>query len=87
MSKLEPLLPGHYYHIYNRGNNGETLFREDRNYRYFLQLYAKHIAPVAETYAYCLMPNHFHFLVQVREMPARASGFSEKSDVWLVDRA
>ena len=30
-----------YYHIYNRGNNRENLFREDRNYRHFLQLYAK----------------------------------------------
>ena len=41
------------YHIYNRGNNGENLFREERNYRYFLQLYAKHVTPVVDTFAYC----------------------------------
>jgi putative transposase len=60
------LQPDQYYHIYNRGNNGETLFREQRNYPYFLRLYAKYIEPVAETYAYCLLKNHFHFLVRIK---------------------
>jgi putative transposase len=67
MSSPEPLLPEQYYHIYNRGINGEPLFREERNYRYFLQLWAKYIEPVAATYAYCLLSNHFHFLVRTRE--------------------
>jgi putative transposase len=60
----EPLAYGRYYHIYNRGNNGENLFVEPRNYPYFLQQYAKHIRPVAATYAYCLLPNHFHLLIR-----------------------
>lgn len=67
MSSIKPLQAGRYYHLYNRGNNGETLFVEARNYRYFLKLYAKYADPVVETFAYCLMPNHFHFLVRVRE--------------------
>ena len=58
---IAPLQYGRYYHIYNRGNNGESLFVQQRNFPYFLQLYAKHIQPVAETFAYCLLPNHFHF--------------------------
>jgi putative transposase len=53
--------------IYNRGNNGEILFREERNYPYFLKLYAKYIEPVAATYAYCLMSNHFHLLVRIKD--------------------
>lgn len=61
---VEPLHYGCYYHIYNRGNNRENLFVERRNYPYFLKLYAKHIQPVAETYAYCLLPNHFHFAIR-----------------------
>jgi REP element-mobilizing transposase RayT len=60
----EPLQYGCYYHIYNRGNNRENLFVERRNYPYFLKLYAKYIQPVAETYAYCLLPNHFHFAIR-----------------------
>ncbi len=62
-----PLRLGQYYHVYNRGNNRANLFVEDRNYRYFLQLYSKHIGPVAETYAYCLLRNHFHFLVRIKD--------------------
>ncbi len=67
MSKPTPLEFGATYHIYNRGNNGVNLFHETRNYAYFLKLYTKHIAPIAETYAYCLLRNHFHLLVRIRE--------------------
>ncbi|HSF81052.1 MAG TPA: transposase [Anaerolineales bacterium] len=62
-----PLHFGRYYHIYNRGNNRENIFIEERNYQYFLRLWEKYIEPVAETYAYCLMRNHFHFLVRIKD--------------------
>ncbi len=62
----EPLACGVFYHIYNRGINGEDLFKEERNYAFFLQKYAHFIQPVAETFAYCLMKNHFHLLVKTR---------------------
>ena len=55
-----------YYHIFNRGNNGETIFRQERNYHFFLKLYTKHLNAVVDTFAYCLLPNHFHFLVRVK---------------------
>lgn len=54
------------YHIWNRGVNHSTIFNNDDNYRYFLKLYIHHIEPVAEAYAYCLLPNHFHFLIHTR---------------------
>lgn len=66
MSKPAPLEHGKYYHIYNRGNNRENVFIEERNYAHFLKLYAHHIEPVAETFAYCLLKNHFHFLVRIK---------------------
>lgn len=62
-----PLEFGQYYHIYHRGNNGNDVFLEDENYPYFLKLYAKYVEPIADTYAWCLMKNHFHFLVRIRE--------------------
>lgn len=62
----EAIVPGGIYHIYNRGNNRENLFREERNYPYFLQLMEKHLAPIAEIYAYCLMKNHYHLLIRLR---------------------
>jgi putative transposase len=61
-----PLYPGGYYHVFNRGNNGENVFLEKRNYPYFLSLYTKYIEPIAETYAYCLLRNHFHLLVRIK---------------------
>ena len=73
MSTNTPLLPGLYYHIYNRGNNGTDIFFEERNYRYFLKLYERYIQPIAETFAYCLLPNHFHFLVRIRTDEERTS--------------
>jgi putative transposase len=61
-----PLSPGGYYHIFNRGNNGENVFLEKRNYPYFLSLYTKYIEPIAETFAFCLLRNHFHLLVRIK---------------------
>jgi putative transposase len=60
----EPLQFGQYYHIYNRGNNRENLFVKPRNYPYFLRLYARYIQPIAQTFAYCLLINHFHFFIR-----------------------
>ena len=67
MEKREPILYGNYYHIYNRGNNSIDIFFEAENYYYFLKLYAKYIEPIAETYAWCLLKNHFHLLVRIKD--------------------
>jgi REP element-mobilizing transposase RayT len=67
MQKAEPLQPGAFYHIYNAGVGECDLFRETKDYEYFLRLYEKYIEPIAETYAWCLMKNHFHLLVRIKE--------------------
>ncbi len=66
MQTSTPLEYGYYYHIYNRGINRQNIFFEERNYHYFLKLYVKYVVPVADTYAYCLLRNHFHFLVRIK---------------------
>ena len=66
MTNPTPLRHGRVYHIYNRGVNRENIFLEKRNYLHFLKLYAQHITPIAYTYAYCLLRNHFHLMVQVK---------------------
>ncbi len=65
---IQPLKHGKYYHIYNRGINSDILFKEKSNYQHFLNLYDEHVNPIAETYAWCLMKNHFHFLVRIKEI-------------------
>jgi len=64
-----------YYHIYNHANGDENLFREQKNYEYFLQKYIQHISPIAETVAWCLMPNHFHLLVKIKSEEEIVSAF------------
>ena len=81
MQKVEKLFPGFFYHIYNRGNNRENIFFEEKNYHYFLELWVKYVMPIAETYAYCLMKNHFHFLVRIRET-IKTSEVSKTSEVY-----
>ena len=56
-----------FYHIYNHANGNENLFMTADNYDFFLKRFGHFIIPVADTYAYCLMPNHFHFLIRTKE--------------------
>lgn len=62
-----PLEKGKFYHIYNRGINGCNLFYNKGNYEFFLHRYSEYLSPYVDTYAICLLPNHFHLLVQVKD--------------------
>ncbi len=59
-----PLYKDHLYHVYNRGNGKERIFFEERNYFYFIKQYEKYLFELLDTFAYCLLPNHFHLLVR-----------------------
>ncbi|HEX9386309.1 MAG TPA: hypothetical protein VF918_08315 [Anaerolineales bacterium] len=63
---IPPFTYGTFYYLYNRGNNRENIFFQERNYAYFLELWWKHINPIAETWAYCLLRNHFHVVVYIK---------------------
>ena len=58
---------GHIYHIYNQGNNRQKIFFNRENYFFFLGKMKEYIMPYADIMAWCLMPNHFHWMVYVRE--------------------
>lgn len=64
--KRIPFQPEIFYHIYNHSVGNDLLFLEEKNYGYFLNLYTKHIASIAHTFAFCLMPNHFHFVIKIK---------------------
>ena len=71
MSKADlslPLLPNHYYHIFNRGNEKRNIFFVYKNYQYFLKRYADYTSAYLDTYSYCLLDNHFHMLIKINEL-------------------
>src|SRR5262249_7156443 len=59
---------GYCYHVLNRGNARATIFHKDGDYFAFVNLLreAGERVPV-RVLAYCLMPNHFHFVLWPRE--------------------
>ncbi|KAF2329607.1 transposase [Flavobacterium ginsenosidimutans] len=69
---------GQYYHVYNRGNNIENIFIEERNYNYFLEKLKKYILPIADVYAYCLLKNHFHIVLRIKDKINLPEKFKEK---------
>ncbi len=65
--RLLEFLPGGNYHLYNRGVNRERIFFDDCNYLYFLSKVEMYLVPILDVIAYCLMPNHYHLLIRVKE--------------------
>ena len=69
---------GCYYHIFNRGNNKQAIFLDSMDYMALLKrlkivlgLYIDtqlRVHPLPKNsfsvISYCLMPNHFHFLIR-----------------------
>ncbi len=58
------LIENQIFHVYNRGNDRQRIFFKEENYLYFLKKIRTHLLPTCEFLAYCLMPNHFHFLIK-----------------------
>lgn len=81
MPRLERgLVNGFIYHVINRGNSGQQIFHDDKEYGIFIELMAeaKKMYDV-KLLAYCLMPNHFHLLLQ----PGKAEDLSKWMQ-WLM---
>ena len=73
-------LPGQYYHLYNRGNNRQKIFFERENYLFFLRRFRHYLVTnTLDVNAYCLMPNHYHFLVHLRK-----EDFSQKMQAFTL---
>ena len=58
---------GNYYHVFNQGNARENIFKRPENYRYFMEKLRNRMDEHWDLYCWCLMPNHYHFLVRIKE--------------------
>ena len=83
-----PLRPGSYYHIFNRDNSHDNIFYESEDDYHFLRLYEKYIRPIANTFAWCLLKNHFLFLVYINansEIDTKSLKFSTVEKLKVVN--
>lgn len=67
MKYFIPLESNNKYHIFNQAVGNEKLFRNDDNYTYFLKKFNEYITPIVKTFSYVLIPNHFHFLIEIND--------------------
>jgi len=72
-----PFETSYYYHFYNRGNNKEKIFFAEENYKYFLKLVEKYLLQISDIYSYCLLPNHFHFVLRIKDYEDLSEGIKE----------
>ena len=72
-----PLEPEKHYHIYNKGINGCKIFYKLDNYHYFIKKLKEYLNDYIEFYAYCLLPNHFHFLIRVKDLTRDATSLRD----------
>jgi putative transposase len=56
---------GQIYHVFNRSNDSKLVFPERNNYLYFLSKINEFVRPHVEILAWCLMPTHFHLMIEV----------------------
>lgn len=81
------LKEGYIYHIFNQGNNRRRIFFSDNNYFYFLEKAKRHMLPYGSIIAYCLMPNHFHFMLYVSRLNVQALGRGKKQINRTINRS
>src|ERR1700733_4215711 len=61
-------IQGGLYHVISRGNNRRKVFRTSADYRRFTEIIQVQKSKIPfYLYAYCLMPNHIHLLIERRE--------------------
>lgn len=65
MARKVRFVQGHYYHVYNRGADRGAIFYTPDNYLFLLRRVKEYAARIEiSVIAYCLMPNHYHFLLR-----------------------
>ena len=63
--KLRVQYEGAIYHLINRGDRREVIFKDDKDRELFLETLGQASEKTDwQVHAYCLMPNHFHFVIE-----------------------
>ena len=77
--KIRIQYPGAIYHVINRGDRREAIFKDDQDYEGFLQTLGQACGKALwQVHAYCLMRNHFHLVIETPQ-PTLVAGMK-----WLL---
>src|SRR5438046_4087111 len=70
--KLRVEYPGAIYHLMNRGDRREHLFKDDEDRQRFLGTLGEACVKTGwQVHAYCLMSNHFHLVIEMPQANLR----------------
>jgi REP element-mobilizing transposase RayT len=58
---------GAFYHVYNRTSTRQIMFREKSNNYFFLEKFHQYLGNYVAILSWCLIPNHFHFLIRIED--------------------
>ncbi len=82
MTEKQPdFVPNGIFHVYNHANGFENIYKTEENYRFYLEKMGKYLPQVVDTLAYCLLPNHFHLLLQVKPIEELTDFYQQKFDL------
>lgn len=68
------------YHVYNRAVGTDKLFITERDYYYFQEKFDRYLSAFVEIFSFCLLPNHFHFLLRIKEKSKIIEELNYKGD-------
>jgi REP element-mobilizing transposase RayT len=79
-NKPRDIIPDNFYHVYNRATERRTMFYSDKDYEYFIKkaLFFKEKTNI-KILAYCVLPNHWHFLLKETKKSTSKVNFSGAS--------
>ncbi|TVR36217.1 MAG: hypothetical protein EA390_00855 [Balneolaceae bacterium] len=83
---MEIIEEGFYYHIYNRGADRKNLFWDDEDYKEFIKKFDYYLYPSVQTFAWCLLSNHFHALIRIRTVQEQSSIYSAYKNLFLTGK-
>lgn len=82
---MEPIKQGNFYHIYNRGAGRGKLFQVHQDFTEFIERFYYYLYPAVQTFAWCLLNNHFHAMIRIRTQEEQATLYRQMAECFKSD--
>ena len=83
-SRIIPLETNKYYHIYNRWYDKMIIYKDKSDFERFIKTMLRYNNQYSwiKIYSYCILPNHFHFVLSSNESGLEISNYMRKIQQW-----